>query len=92
MWQLIDNSDGERKGWLTIMKDGIRVADAFPFAANADAAFVREQAQRIVETMNQNDMIAAGSTELPPLGDSRPPLEFSEVKKERHAGWPARSR
>lgn len=73
MWQLVDNSDGERKGWLMIMKDGIRIADAFPYAAKADPAFVREQAQRIVETMNQMDMIAYGSTEQPPLGDSRPP-------------------
>ena len=59
MWQMVDNSDGERKGWLMIMKDGVRVADAFPYAAKADPQFVRAQAQRIVDAMNQVDMVAA---------------------------------
>ena len=59
MWQLVDNSDGERKGWLMILKDGVRVADAFPYAAKADPQFVRLQAQRIVDGMNQLDMVAA---------------------------------
>lgn len=57
MWQLIDNSDGKRKGWLMIMKDGVRIADAFPYRANIDASFIREQAQLIVDAMNERDMV-----------------------------------
>ena len=58
MWQLVDNSDGERKGWLTITKDGVRVADAFPYTNKAPSPqWVREQAQRIVDAMNERDMV-----------------------------------
>lgn len=60
MWQLIDNSNGKSKGYLTIMKDGTRVADAFPYAGKEpDPAWVKEQAQRIVDTMNKIDMVVA---------------------------------
>lgn len=56
MWQLIDNTNGKNTGYLMIMKDGVRVADAFPYAAKSDPAFVQEQARRIVEAMNKIDM------------------------------------
>lgn len=63
MWQVIDDT-GKGRGYLSIYKDGVRVADVFPFAKNADEKFLREQAARIVDTMNGIDMIAA-TTALP---------------------------
>lgn len=55
MWTLVDNTYGKKGGFLSILKDGIRVADVFPFAAKADEAWIREQAARIVEKMNELD-------------------------------------
>lgn len=50
-WKLLDHSD-KAKGYLRITCDGKRVADVFPFAYGTDPAWVREQAQTIVDTMN----------------------------------------
>lgn len=55
MWTLVDNTYGKRSGFLSILKDGLRVADLFPFAAAADEAWIREQAVRIVDQMNKID-------------------------------------
>lgn len=55
VWTLMDNTYGKKSGYLSILKDGVRVADVFPFAAKAEEKWVREQAARIVETMNQAD-------------------------------------
>lgn len=59
MWQLIDNTHGVRSGYLSILRDGVRVCDAFPFSAphtKEHQQFVREQAHRIVDAMNKIDM------------------------------------
>lgn len=63
MWQLEDNSS-DKKGYLRILKDGRRVADVFPFAAETDAAFVKKQAARIVDQMNRVDMIEVRDTSV----------------------------
>jgi hypothetical protein len=57
MWQLHDNTYGKKGGYLSILKDGVRVADVFPFAAKADEAWVRQQAKRIVDQMNAVDLV-----------------------------------
>ncbi len=61
MWQLIDNTKPHGPaGYLSITKDGVRVCDAFPFSnphTKEHQQFVREQAQRIVDTMNETDML-----------------------------------
>ena len=56
MWTIQDNTK-KTGGYLCILRDGVRVADAFPFAAKCDGTWVREQAYRIVEAMNDLDMI-----------------------------------
>ena len=55
MWTLVDNTYGKKGGFLSILKDGVRVSDVFPFAANADEAWVREQARAIVDQMNKRE-------------------------------------
>jgi hypothetical protein len=55
-WELQDNT-GTSKGYLRILRDGARVADAFPFAAHTNPDFIREQAQRIVDAMNEAEAI-----------------------------------
>jgi len=60
MWQLHDNTYGKHGGYLSILRDGVRVCDAFPFSAphtKEHEQFVREQTQRIVDTMNKKDML-----------------------------------
>lgn len=54
-WELLDNTDGQCKGYLQIKCNGIRVADAFPYFAHAtkeDSERVRRRAQEIVDRMN----------------------------------------
>lgn len=51
-WTLDDNTYGKKSGFLTIKKDGRRVADCFPFAAGVDPEWIKTEAQRIVDTMN----------------------------------------
>lgn len=52
VWGLLDCSDGMSKGYYRIQRNGVRVADLFPYAPGVDAAFIREQGERIVEAMN----------------------------------------
>lgn len=42
----------DHKSYITLKCDGNRVCDFFPFSPQAPEAFVREQAQLIVDTMN----------------------------------------
>lgn len=59
MWRLDDNTSGKRGGFLSILRDGVRVCDAFPFSAphsSEHEKFVREQAQLIVDTMNKQEV------------------------------------
>lgn len=51
-WTLDDNTYGKKSGFLTIKKDGCRVADCFPFSAGVDPEWIKAEAQRIVDTMN----------------------------------------
>lgn len=51
MWTLIDGT-GKGKGYVRLVRNGQRVADFFPFAADADEAWIRAQAQLILRTMN----------------------------------------
>lgn len=57
MWNLIDNTDMDRKkGWFILTKDGQRVADVFPWAAGALCAgpeWTIEAAREIVRKMNK---------------------------------------
>lgn len=62
MWKLQDGTKSGR-GYLSILKDGKRVADVFPFASGTDGVWVREQAARIVDQMNVVDMVKASSGE-----------------------------
>lgn len=66
MWQLIDNSDGKSKGYLRIMRDGVRVADVFPYANDAqgpDVEWTVAMAHHIVDTMNARDMLRFPTTD-----------------------------
>lgn len=58
MWQLIDNSDGKSKGYFRILRDGNRIADVFPYANGADAAWTIKMAQHVVDTMNEHDTVS----------------------------------
>ena len=53
MWKLEDHTSGGFKGYMRITKDGKRVADVFPFAADQDADWTVEAAQEIVDNMNK---------------------------------------
>lgn len=55
MWQLIDNTGRKNVGYFRIMRDGVRVADVFPYAPDVNAQWVIAQAQRIVDAMNAID-------------------------------------
>lgn len=59
MWQLIDQSNGQTKGYLRITRNGVRVADVFPYAPGIDAEWTVEMARLIVETMNNSLRIAS---------------------------------
>lgn len=50
----VEDSTGTSKGYLRLTYEGRRVADFFPYAANTDEAWCREQAALIAETMNRN--------------------------------------
>lgn len=52
VWSVDDNT-GPCGGFLRIMRDGVRVVDAFPFARDADQHWVREQVAVLVRTMNE---------------------------------------
>jgi Fe-S cluster biosynthesis and repair protein YggX len=52
VWTINDYTT-KKAGYLSLMKDGQRVCDFFPFARDADAAWVREQARLIAERMNE---------------------------------------
>lgn len=54
MWTLHDYTK-KTGGYLSIHKDGRRVADVFPFAKGEDGPWIRQQAARIVEQMNRAD-------------------------------------
>lgn len=54
MWNLIDHS-GPSMGYLRLTYDDKRVADFFPFASGADPEWVRDQAKKIVDTMNASE-------------------------------------
>lgn len=56
MWQLIDNSNGKTKGYFRILRDGVRVADVFPYAPGQDVEWTIKAAQEIVDAMNARDM------------------------------------
>jgi len=49
-WAVKDYTD-TNKGYLTLTCDGERVCDFFPFAANADPDWVKAQAYRIRDRM-----------------------------------------
>lgn len=55
MWTLEDYTNEKTGGYLRINRDGRRVVDAFPYARDADEQWVRAQAQRIVDAMNDVD-------------------------------------
>jgi hypothetical protein len=59
MWKLEDYSNG-RKGYMRIIKDGKRVADVFPWAAEQDAEWTVEAAREIVDRMNERETRLAG--------------------------------
>lgn len=63
MWQMLDHTNGKTGGYLRILRDGVRVADVFPYAQGADRAWVIEQANRIVETMNGIDIVRSVSAD-----------------------------
>jgi hypothetical protein len=52
MWELKDYTKGKNTGYLQLERNGVRVCDAFPFAAKADPEFVRSQMIKITECMN----------------------------------------
>lgn len=60
MWELIDHT-GSGKGYMRITKDGKRVADVFPFAADQDADWTVEAAREIVAKMNEREKRLAES-------------------------------
>jgi hypothetical protein len=51
-YRIVDHTRGKRSGYLSLLLDGKRVCDFFPFAAHTDEAFVRQQAALIEKTMN----------------------------------------
>jgi len=51
-WTLLDYTNKKDKGYIVITCDGVRVADAFPYAKDADPDFVRRHIKLIVDTMN----------------------------------------
>lgn len=51
-WKIVDDT-GKKAGYLRLTYKGQRVADFFPFASDADEAWVRAQAQLIARTMNE---------------------------------------
>jgi hypothetical protein len=56
MWNLIDNRKKEKAGYLTITKNGQRVADVFPYATGKDSGgpeWTIDAAQEIVREMNK---------------------------------------
>lgn len=53
MWKLENYSNDKSKGYFRITKDGKRVADVFPYAADQDADWTIEAAQEIVDAMNK---------------------------------------
>ena len=55
VWGLLDYTDNKMKGYLRVQRNGVRIADLFPYAPDADPAFLREQAERIVEAMNRDE-------------------------------------
>jgi len=60
MWELIDHTD-KGKGYMRITKDGKRVADVFPFAADQDADWTVEAAREIVAKMNEREARLSGA-------------------------------
>lgn len=52
MWTLKDKTTNG-KGFYRIERDGVRVCDAFPFANEADAKWVKKQCLAIVNRMNE---------------------------------------
>lgn len=57
MWKLENHTHGH-KGYMRITKDGKRVADVFPFAAEQDGDWTVAAAQEIVDKMNKRDFLA----------------------------------
>lgn len=53
-WKLEDHT-GTNKGYLSILCDGERAADVFPYAKGADPDKVTARARYIVETLNTRD-------------------------------------
>lgn len=58
-WQLTDDT-GKCAGYLRLTLNGRRVCDFFPFARDADEAWIRKQARLIVDTMNATLSVATG--------------------------------
>lgn len=52
-WTIVDHSNGRNAGYWRIMRGNVRVADVFPYAHEADAAWLWEQTKQIVDVMNQ---------------------------------------
>ncbi len=51
-WTLDHTNYDISKGYLTIKRNGVRVADVFPFAKGADQDWTATQARQIVLVMN----------------------------------------
>jgi len=52
LWHLADHTE-KGGGYFRITRGGVRVADVFPYATDADREWLIEQANRIIRHMNQ---------------------------------------
>ncbi len=66
-YRLIDHTKSG-KGYLTLLCDGKRVCDFFPFSPQTTEGFVRKQAQLIMDTMNAVHAISNPSHGTSPRG------------------------
>ena len=87
MWKL-ENYSSNRKGYMQITKDGKRVADVFPWAAEQDAEWTVQAAREIVDQMNER----AARLPQPPYqrkpqpGDEGYPTTFSWWSRDKMVG------
>jgi hypothetical protein len=52
-WTIVDYTNGKNGGYLQLCKDGVRVADFFPYAAKGPGElWIREQAKHIASVLN----------------------------------------
>jgi hypothetical protein len=87
-WTLEDET-GKGRGYLRIVRDGVRVVDAFPFAKDADERWVREQAARIVRAMNEHERtLPEGNAALRSLMDGLAEIERTSPADMGIAGSP----